>query len=207
MKNKIFTVLAAMFLAATVNAQTDTTKVVTDSTSVNTTTAVSAQTDTTKVGVSATASATTPASNLVTLDSNLPEHLKGVTSSTIQPKHYLPVLGTYTTADATTNLTIAVDEQNLGIVWIEGLPQGKVKAFLKKGPATYKIPAQKTAEGKSVSEGTLVYDKDANQLWLCTGCAFNEADPAATFTSGKTKAKVLQLNKVDATAAVETIQQ
>jgi hypothetical protein len=86
------------------------------------------------------------------------------------------------------------------------VPQGRVKAYLKKTPATYKIPAQKTAEGKSIAEGTLVYDKDANQLWLCTGCAFNEADPAATFTSGKSKAKIWQLNKVDATAVVETIQ-
>ncbi len=199
MKNKIFSVIAALFLVGAASAQTDTTiKTQTDSTMVD------VQTDSVKV--EAATSSTTPVSNMVTVDSNLPEHLKGVTSSTVQPKHYLPVLGSYTTADAATNLTIAVDEQNVGIVWIDGLPQGRVKAYLKKTPATYKIPAQKTAEGKSIAEGTLVYDKDANQLWLCTGCAFNEADPAATFTSGKSKAKIWQLNKVDATAVVETIQ-
>jgi hypothetical protein len=214
MKNKIFPVLAAMFLAAAVNAQTDTTELQTDTTQLQNeatqlqteVTTLEAQTDTAKTEVATTAT-TAPVSNMVTLDSNLPENLKGVTSSTVQPKHYLPVLGSYSTADAATNLTITVDEQNVGIVWIDGLPQGKVKAFLKKAPATYKIPAQKTAEGKSVAEGTLVYDKDSKQLWLCTDCAFNEADPAATFTSGKTKAKVWQLNKVDETAAVETIQQ
>ncbi len=199
MKIKIFSVIAALFLVGAASAQTDTTiKTQTDSTMVD------VQTDSVKV--EAATSTTTPVSNMVTVDSNLPEHLKGVTSSTVQPKHYLPVLGSYTTADAATNLTIAVDEQNVGIVWIDGLPQGRVKAYLKKTPATYKIPAQKTAEGKSIAEGTLVYDKDANQLWLCTGCAFNEADPAATFTSGKSKAKIWQLNKVDATAVVETIQ-
>ncbi len=200
MKIKIFSVIAALFLVGAASAQTDTTiKTQTDSTMVD------VQTDSVKV--EAATSTTTPVSNMVTVDSNLPEHLKGVTSSTVQPKHYLPVLGSYTTADAATNLTIAVDEQNVGIVWIDGLPQGRVKAYLKKTPATYKIPAQKTAEGKSIAEGTLVYDKDANQLWLCTGCAFNEADPAATFTSGKSKSKIWQLSKVDATAAAETIQQ
>jgi hypothetical protein len=199
MKNKIFSVIAALFLVGAVSAQTDTTiKTQTNSTMVD------VQTDSVKV--EAATSSTTPVSNMVTVDSNLPEHLKGVTSSTVQPKHYLPVLGSYTTADAATNLTIAVDEQNVGIVWIDGLPQGRVKAYLKKTPATYKIPAQKTAEGKSIAEGALVYDKDANQLWLCAGCAFNEADPAATFTSGKSKAKIWQLNKVNATAVVETIQ-
>lgn len=210
MKNKIFTVLAAMFLAAAVNAQTDTTEVQTDTTQaqsdaneVQEITTLQTQTDTAKTEVEATA----PVSNMVTVDSNLPEHLKGVTSSTVQPKHYLPVLGSYATTDAATNLTISVDEQNIGIVWIDGLPQGKVKAFLKKAPATYKIPAQKTAEGKSVAGGTLIYDKDAKQLWLCTDCAFNEADPAATFTAAKTKAKVWQLNRVDETVAVEIIQQ
>ena len=192
MKNILLSVLASLFLFAA-NAQTDTTKTQTDTTQV--------QTDSTKV-VSATA-ATTTSSNLVTLDSNLPEHLKGVTSSTVQPKHYLPVLGAYATTDGATNLTIAVDEQNIGIVWIDGLPQGRVKAFLKKSPATYKIPAQKTADGKAIAEGTLVYDKDTKQLWLCTGCAYNEADPAATFT-GKTKAKVWQLNRVEETTAATT---
>lgn len=201
MKNTIFSFIAALFFTVSAGAQTDTTKQQTYPDSIK-------QTVTATSSVSATTPVTASASTLVSVDSNLPEHLKGVTSSTVQPKHYLPVLGGYTTADGAVNLNIVVDEQNMGIVWIEGLPQGRVKGLLKKGPATYKIPAQKTAEGKAVAEGTLVYDKDTKQLWLCTGCPYNEADPSAPFT-GKTKGKVWQLNRVEIPieAAVETIQQ
>ena len=78
-----------------------------------------------------------------------------------------PVLGNYEfkgPADQTTNLKISLDEQNKGIVWLEGLPEGKIRAQLRKSPATYKIPMQKTEDGKSIAEGTLIYDKDNNQL-------------------------------------------
>lgn len=54
-------------------------------------------------------------------------------------------------------------------MWIEGLPQGRVKAMLRKSPATYKIPAQKTEEGKEVAEGTLMFDKETNTLSICIG--------------------------------------
>jgi hypothetical protein len=77
-----------------------------------------------------------------------------------------PVIGKYESsvnADAAL-ITITLDEQNKGLVWIEGLPQGKVKAMLRKSPATYKIPAQKTAEGNEVAEGTLIFDKETNTL-------------------------------------------
>ncbi len=36
--------------------------------------------------------------------------------------------------------------------------------MLRKSPATYKIPAQKTEDGKDVAEGTMIFDKDANKL-------------------------------------------
>src|SRR5215203_1387466 len=141
-------------------------------------------------------------------DDYLPAHLKGATSATIEPKHYLPVLGSFQpTGTSTANLTVTVDEQNVGIVWIDGLSQGRVKAILKKSPATYKIPAQKTAEGKNVPEGTLIYDKEANTLNIALGKAFDDADPAAPFTSPSTtstkKSKVWTYtgSKVDATAA------
>jgi len=159
-------------------------------------------------------------------DDNLPAHLKGATSSSIQPKHFLPVLGIYgapviadTVMMNTTEVapvkaktvfqpipaepvTIVVDEKNVGFVWIEGLPQGRIKAIMKKGPATYKIPAQKTSTGKSITEGTLIYDKETNLLWIAIGATYNDEKPTTPFTT-KTKAKVWQLSKVETEVAVE----
>jgi hypothetical protein len=60
-----------------------------------------------------------------------------------------PVIGKYQLTDkdgAASTVTIALDETNKGIVWIEGLPQGKIKATLRKSPATYKIPVQPLGE-------------------------------------------------------------
>ena len=97
-----------------------------------------------------------------------------------------PVVGTYqfTGADAQqTNVKISLDEENKGLVWIEGLPEGKIKAQLRKSPATYKIPAQKMEDGTMVAEGTLIYDKDNNQLQLCFGCLYNNEDPTIAFTT------------------------
>ena len=173
MKNKIILVAAALVITSSALAQTDTT------------TRSQSKTDT----------AGTP--GLTNADANLPEHLKGVTSMTIQPKHFLPVLGGYTSADGAVDVNIMVDEKNVGIVWIEGLPQGRIKGVLKKAPATYKIPAQKTTTGKSVAEGTLIYDADSKQLSLCIGAKFNDADPAVVFTSTKTKSKIWLLNKIE----------
>ena len=67
------------------------------------------------------------------------------------------------------------------IVWVKGLPQGRVKAYLRKSPATYRIPAQKTEAGKNVPEGTLIFDKETSTLNISLGAPFNEADPAAVF--------------------------
>lgn len=94
-----------------------------------------------------------------------------------------PVIGKYesgTNTDAT-HISITVDEQNKGLAWVEGLPQGKIKIMLRKSPATYKIPAQKTAEGNEVAEGTLIFDKTTNTLSICIGKAYNTEDPAAAF--------------------------
>lgn len=91
-----------------------------------------------------------------------------------------PAAATETSA-AVSNLKIVLDETNKGLVWVVGLPQGKVKAMLRKSPSTYKIPAQKTEEGKDVKEGTLIYDKDTKILSISIGKAYNDADPAAAF--------------------------
>lgn len=95
-----------------------------------------------------------------------------------------PVIGKYesaTNADAA-SVTISLDEQNKGIVWIEGLPQGKVKAMLRKSPAVYKIPAQKTEDGKEVAEGTLIFDKETNTLSICIGKLYDAANPSVAFS-------------------------
>jgi hypothetical protein len=94
-----------------------------------------------------------------------------------------PVIGQYQStvnADAP-SVKIYLDADNKGLVWIEGLPQGKIKAMLRKSPATYKIPSQKTEDGKEVEEGTLIFDKDANTLNIVIGKPYMAADPASVF--------------------------
>lgn len=99
-----------------------------------------------------------------------------------------PVIGRYDLTDkegAQSQVTITLDEANKGFVWVDGLPQGRLKAILRKSPATYKIPAQKLGEekdAKSVAEGVLIYDKEANLLNVCIGCTFNNENPAEAFT-------------------------
>lgn len=94
-----------------------------------------------------------------------------------------PVLGKYESAahPDIAQVTITLDETNKGLVWVEGLPQGKIKAMLRQSPATYKIPVQQTTEGKAVAEGTLIYDKESNTLRVCIGRLYNTADPAQAF--------------------------
>jgi len=94
-----------------------------------------------------------------------------------------PVIGQYQSTvnmDAS-NVTIALDEASRGIVWVTGLPQGKIKAMLKRSPATYRIPAQTGEDGKMIPEGTLIYDKDANTLNIVIGKPYNEEDPGKVF--------------------------
>lgn len=126
-----------------------------------------------------------------------------------------PVIGNYQLTDkegTASTISVTLDPANKGIVWIEGLPQGKIKATLRKSPATYKIPAQplgedvmsteatatevdaKTAKNaknvkavkKELPEGVLIYDRDANVMNVCIGCKYNNEDPAAAFTATET---------------------
>ena len=96
-----------------------------------------------------------------------------------------PVIGKYqsTTNPEASVITITIDEQNKGIAWIDGLPQGRVKAMLRKSPAIYKIPSQKMEEGKDVREGTLVFDKDQNSLQIVLGKDYNDIDPVSVFST------------------------
>ena len=133
-----------------------------------------------------------------------PEELKGLTTETLRPEHSFPVLGSFTASgNATANVTISLDETNKGIVWVDGLPQGKFKALMKKAPATYKIPAQKTESGKSVPEGTLFYNPASKEVTIVLGRAFNNDDPQASLTiSTKSKSKVTTYTGIKAAAPV-----
>ena len=106
-----------------------------------------------------------------------------VSKSALTTEQIFPVLGKYessTNPDAA-SVTITLDAENTGLVWIEGLPQGKIKAMLRKSPSTYKIPAQKTEDGKDVAEGTAIFDKETNTLSIIIGKKYNMADPLSVF--------------------------
>jgi len=90
---------------------------------------------------------------------------------------------TESATSASSDVTISLDENNKGIVWVDGLPQGRIKAYLRKSPSTYMIPVQKTADDKDLSGGVMIYDKDANTLDVCIGCKYNSEDPALAFTA------------------------
>lgn len=95
-----------------------------------------------------------------------------------------PVVGNYqlqNSTEGTGSLTVNLDPSNKGIVWVEGLPQGKIKAYLKKTPSTYRILSQKTDGGKQVQEGTLHYDTTSHELHIALGKAYNESDPTGIF--------------------------
>lgn len=124
-----------------------------------------------------------------------------------------PALGRYEYADnegEVVQVTVTRDSENKGVIWINGMPQGKFKADLKASPATYKIPVQKTLQnevveeeatveeaaaedavetahpkarysGKSLNEGTIVFDSASNKLYVNIGGRFNEEDPIAVF--------------------------
>jgi hypothetical protein len=105
---------------------------------------------------------------------------------TIEKK--FPVLGTYQLGDGadaaeTATIIVSLDPENKGIIWIEGLKEGKIKAYLKKSPTVYRIVPQKSASGKAIPEGTLVYDQGTGTLQVAIGKAYNEADPTAVFAS------------------------
>jgi hypothetical protein len=94
-----------------------------------------------------------------------------------------PVVGKYSSSTSTEapNVTVVLDEQNKGLVWIDGLPLGRIKAYLRQSPSTYKIPVQKTEDGKDVAEGTLIFDKTSGTLNLVIGKTYNVEDPSSAF--------------------------
>jgi hypothetical protein len=119
-----------------------------------------------------------------TVDSILSKYTLVPMPNPITTEQIFPVIGQYqSTANAEQKITVTLDDQNKGYAWVDGLPQGKVKAILKNSPATYKIPAQKTEAGTDVPEGTLIYDKDTKTISIMLGREFNDQDPGSVFTN------------------------
>ncbi|MBB1283048.1 hypothetical protein HRH25_01595 [Flavisolibacter sp. BT320] len=130
-----------------------------------------------------------------------PERFQGLTSETLTPSHVFPALGSYTASGTSTaSITISLDETNKGIVWVDGLPQGRFKALMKKSPAVYKVPAQKSESGQSIAEGTLYLNPETNELTILLGRSFNDADPTSAFTNVSKKTKVWQYTGIKADA-------
>jgi len=100
-----------------------------------------------------------------------------------------PVLGSYqlnTTDGTSQTVTITLDSTSKGIIWISGLPEGTMKAYLKQAPGTYRIISQKSESGKQIPEGTLFFDPSTNTLSVALGKAYDEANPTAIFTNMNT---------------------
>ncbi|MFN2439591.1 MAG: hypothetical protein ABR503_10360 [Chitinophagaceae bacterium] len=195
MKNIFFPAVVALVISSSINAQTDTT--------------------------------TKPTINkpMTTVDSIAANYKLLPMPEPLTVEKTFPVLGTYqlnnSTDAAVTNantqitdansatviapgtITVSLDPANKGIIWVEGLPQGKVKAYLKKSPATYRILAQKTQAGTQVQEGTLHFDPTTNQLNIALGKAFDDADPMAIFSLNPANTMTTEANPM-VTGDVET---
>lgn len=143
-----------------------------------------------------------------------------------------PVLGNYqyTNADGEVLIVnITKDSAKKGIVWVNGMPQGKFKADLRVSPATYKIAAQKTLmndepkdaevdtetvapadqekpqilySGKSIKEGTLVFDSATQKLYINEGAKYNEDAPVAIFPELNVADSTVDFNSQEAVAVV-----
>ncbi len=137
------------------------------------------------IGLPAVAQQTWETQKNPTVDSITAKYKDKLVTAPVAPTQdkIFPVIGQYESATnpETASVTVSLDAQNKGMIWIEGLPQGRVKGLLTKSPATYKIPAQKNAEGKDVSEGTLIYDKELNTLSICIGKNYISENPASVF--------------------------
>jgi len=189
--------IASFLLSLSINAQQDSTKPMQQDT-----TKVAQQVDTTKPAQQVTAQPSTETQQQSatqmqqsaaveqkkygnpTVDSILSKYTLVPMPNPITTEQIFPVIGQYqSTTNADQKITVTLDDQNKGFAWVDGLPQGKVKAVLRKSPATYKIPAQKTEGGTDVPEGTLIYDKDTKTISIMLGREFNDQDPASVFTN------------------------
>jgi hypothetical protein len=141
MKNTIFFLIAALFITASVNAQS-------------------------------------------TVDSIHAKYQLQPMPEALTIEKTFPVLGSYqltATDGAVQDVNITLDSANNGIIWIAGLPEGTIKAYLRQSPGTYRIISQKSESGKQVPEGTLYFDGTSNTLNIVLGQPYDAADPIAVF--------------------------
>lgn len=180
MKNFLVPAIAALFLSASVSAQ-------------STVDSIEAKYKLLPMPAGLTLEKAFPV--LGTYQLNAPGTVGSTTTSTTTNSSTSATSSTTTTSDntnssspATANgsagtVVITMDSSSKGIVWVDGLPEGRMKAYLKKSPATYRIVPQTTSTGKVISEGTLVYNPDNNTLNISIGAPYNEADPTAIFNT------------------------
>src|SRR5215813_4769131 len=173
--------VASLLLTLAVNAQQDTTKpVLQDTTKVQQVTSQPS----TESQLQQTTTVEQKKYGNPTVDSILSKYTLVPMPNPITTEQIFPVIGQYqSTTNADQKITVTLDDQNKGFAWVDGLPQGKVKAVLRQSPATYKIPAQKTESGTEVPEGTLIYDKDTKTISIMLGREFNDSDPASVFAN------------------------
>lgn len=196
MKNTFLSAIIALFIGVTANAQSTVDSITAkyklvpmpapltvektfpvlgayQLTTTDATAAVSAPATTAPATTTAPAATTAPAS---TTDSNATQS-DSAAPATTAPATTSDVVAT----EAAPSVTITLDSVNKGIVWVDGLPEGRFKAYLKKSPTTYRILSQKTNMGKQIPEGTLHYDVETNALHIALGKPYNEEDPTAVF--------------------------
>jgi hypothetical protein len=178
--------IVSLLLTMAVNAQQDSTKPMQQDTTkqMQQSQPVQAQPTTTQEQTQSTTTLEQKKYGNPTVDSILSKYTLVPMPNQMTTEQIFPVIGQYqSTTNADQKITVTLDDQNKGFAWVEGLPQGKVKAILKKSPATYKIPAQKTEGGTDVPEGTLIYDKDTKTISVMLGREFNDQDPGSVFTN------------------------
>ena len=153
MKNTIFLIIASLFLATAVNAQS-------------------------------------------TVDSIRAKYQLLPMPEALTIEKTFPVLGSYqlTAEDGSAQtVTVTLDSVNKGIVWVEGLPEGKFKAFLRQSPGIYRVIAQKSASGRQIPEGTLYFDPATSTLSIALGKHFDNVDPVAVFNAAGANTEVAEV--------------
>lgn len=113
-----------------------------------------------------------------------------------------PVLGNYqlsSTNGTAQTVTVTSDTTNKGVIWISGLPEGTMKAYLKTAPGTYRIVSQKSQSGTKIPEGTLIFDPSTNTLNIALGKAFDAANPSSVFAN-MSDGTALTNNSIDQSA-------
>jgi hypothetical protein len=186
MKNKIFLVIAAFLFTASVQAQTTVDSIAAKYKLIPMPEPLTIEKTFPVLGnyqLSSADASMAMANNASVATNSTTSSANTTTSTTTTP-------ATTETAPATTvgtetasagSLVVTLDPENKGVIWVEGLPQGKFKAYLKKPPASYRILSQKTETGNEISEGTLLYDPSTQTLNIALGKEYDDADPAAIF--------------------------